>query len=200
MPEQFSLPGFDVTPTPRRPRHPQAPHTLFFAALPPASDLPRIEQRAQALLRQLGSTSKPIRADRKHVTLMSLGSYDDAVPRDLVDAATTVASALVMPGFELVFDRALSFKGSGALVLAGNDATAPITAFRQTLDQALVQAGLRTRPSNTAHMTLAYDDRHVPEHQIEPIRFAVQAFVLIDSLVGQGVHRHLGRWPLLPRP
>ena len=190
MPEQFSLPGFDLAPA----------HALFFAVMPPAADLPRIEQRAQAMLRQHGLSGKPIRADRKHVTLMSLGTYDGAVPQDLIDAASAVASANVVPGFELVFDRALSFKGSGAFVLAGDDVTAPITAFRQTLHAALAQAGLRTRPSNTAHMTLAYDDRHVEEQRIEPIRFAVQAVVLIDSLVGQGVHRHLGQWPLLPRP
>jgi RNA 2',3'-cyclic 3'-phosphodiesterase len=98
----------------------------------------------------------------------------------------------VLPGFEAVFDRALSFRGSGAFVLRGDDATTPISAFRNALSQALVQAGLRNWPSNTAHMTLAYDDRHVPEHRIEPIRFAVEKFVRIDSLVGQGVHRHLG--------
>lgn len=190
MPEQSSLPGFDPAPA----------HTLFFAVLPPASDLPLIERRARALLLQHGLTGKPIRMDRKHVTLLSLGSYAGAVPQDLVEAASGAAVALTMPSFEVVFDRALSFKGSGAFVLTGDDAKAPITAFRQALDQALAQAGLRTRPSGTAHMTLAYDDRHVTEHRIEPIRFAVEAFFLVDSLVGQGVHRQLGRWPLQPRP
>jgi RNA 2',3'-cyclic 3'-phosphodiesterase len=188
MPAQSSLPGFDLAP----------PHTLFFAVQPPASDLPRIEQRAQALLLQHGLTGKPIRADRKHVTLTSLGGYDGAVPQDLVDAASAVASALVMQGFEVVFNRVLSFRGSGAFVLRGDDATAPISVFRNALSQALAQAGLRSWPSNTAHMTLAYDDRHVQEHRIEPIRFVVEAFVLIDSLVGQGVHRHFGSWPLRP--
>jgi RNA 2',3'-cyclic 3'-phosphodiesterase len=196
MPEQFSLPGFDPAPTPKRPNPLRLPHTLFFAVLPPAGELPHIEQRAQALLLQHALTGKQIRADRKHVTLTSLGGYDGALPQDLVDAASAVASALVMPGFEVVFDRALSFRGSSAFVVRGEDGNASIDAFRQTLSQALTHAGLRHRPSNTAHMTLAYDDRPVPEHHIEPIRFAVQAFVLIDSLVGQGVHRHLGRWPL----
>ena len=190
MPEQFSLPGFD----------PARTHTLFFAVLPPVSDLPFIERRARTLLVQHGLTGKPIRMDRKHVTLLSLGSYAAAVPQDLVDAASGVAVALTMPSFEVMFDRALSFKGSGAFVLTGDDATAPITAFRGALDRALAQAGLRTRPSNNAHMTLAYDDRHVTEHRIEPLCFTVEAFVLIDSLVGQGVHRHLGHWPLQPRP
>jgi RNA 2',3'-cyclic 3'-phosphodiesterase len=195
MPDQFSLPGFEPAPQQRRPQH-----TLFFAILPPASALPGIEQRAQALLVLHGLTGKPIRTDRKHVTLISLGGYDEAAPENLVDAASAVASALVMPSFEVVFDKALTFPGSGAFVLRDYDAAAPINAFRKALNQALVQAGLRTRPSSTAHMTLAYDDRQIAEHQIEPIRFAVEAFVLIHSLVGQSVHRPLGRWPLRPRP
>jgi RNA 2',3'-cyclic 3'-phosphodiesterase len=196
MPEQFSLPGFDPAPKPRRPTPPRPQHTLFFAILPPIAALPGIEQRAQALLAQHGLAGKPIRADRKHVTLTSLGGYDQALPQELVDAVGTVAAALVMPRFEVVFDKALTFPNGSAFVLRGNDATAPISTFRKALGQALEQAGLRNQPTSTAHMTLAYDDRHVPEHRIEPIHFAVQAFVLIDSLVGQGVHRHLGRWPL----
>lgn len=199
MPEQFSLPGFDAAPTPKRPIRLRPPHTLFFAILPPASALAGIEQRAHALLVQHGLTGKPIRTDRKHVTLISLGGYDDAIPADLVDAAIAVASALVMPSFEVVFDKALTFPGSGAFVLRGDDAAAPINSFRKALDQALAQAGLRTRPINTAHMTLAYDERQIAQHSIEPLRWVAGEFVLIHSLVGQSVHRHLGRWPLLPR-
>lgn len=199
MPKQLSLPGFDPAPTPNRPAHPRAPHTLFFAVLPPAGDLPRIEQTAQALLLQHGLTGKPIRAERKHVTLIVLGGYNDAVPQDVVDAASAAASALLMPVFEVVFDRALSFAGSGAFVLRGADDAAPVDAFRQALGRALTQAGLWFRPIKTAHMTLAYDDRHVAEHLVEPVRWIAEDFVLIHSLAGQGVHRHLRRWPLLPR-
>jgi RNA 2',3'-cyclic 3'-phosphodiesterase len=199
MPEQLSLPGFDPAPKSRRPAHARAPYTLFFAVLPPAGDLPRIEQRAQALLLQHGLTGRPIRAERKHVTLIVLGSYDDTVPQDVVDAASAAASALAMPVFEVVFDRALSFTGSGAFVLRGAGDTAPVDAFRQALVRALAQSGLRFRPIDTAHMTLAYDDQHVAEHLIEPVRWVAEDFVLIHSLVGQGVHRHLRRWPLLPR-
>jgi RNA 2',3'-cyclic 3'-phosphodiesterase len=196
MPEQFSLPGFDPAPKPRRPTPPRPQRMLFFAILPPIAALPGIEQRAQALLAQHGLTGKPIRPDRKHVTLTSLGGYDEALPQELVDAVGAVAAALVMPRFEVVFDKALTFPNGRAFVLRGDDATAPISTFRKALGQSLAQAGLRNQPTSTAHMTLAYDDRHVPEHRIEPIRFAAEAFVLIESLVGQTVHRHLGRWPL----
>jgi RNA 2',3'-cyclic 3'-phosphodiesterase len=196
MPEQFSLPGFDAASKQQRARQPRPPHTLFFAILLPTGALPSIEKRAKALLLQHGLTGKPIRVDRKHVTLISLGGYDEAVPQGLVEDASVVASALLMPSFEVMFDRVLTFPGSSAFVLRGDDATAPISTFRKALGQALAQAGLRNQPTSTAHMTLAYDDRHVPEHRIEPIRFAAEEFVLIESLVGQTVHRHLGRWPL----
>jgi RNA 2',3'-cyclic 3'-phosphodiesterase len=155
---------------------------------------------ALALHQQHGLTGKPIRLDLLHVTLLSLGSYDDAVPQALVDAASTVASNLAMPRFDVLFDRALSFPGSSAFVLRGYDADALSGAFRKALGQALTQAGLRARPSNTAHMTLAYDDRQVPEHRIEPVRWMAEEFALIDSLVGQTVHRHLDHWPLHPPP
>jgi RNA 2',3'-cyclic 3'-phosphodiesterase len=190
--EQFSLPGFDPAPTRKRP-----PNTLFFAILPPASALAGIERAALALREQHGLTGKPIRTDRLHVTLHSLGGFDDTVPQGLVDAASAAASTIAMPCCEVVFDRALSFTGSGAFVLRGDDAAAPISAFRHALGEALAHAGLRAEPINTAHMTLAYDDRRIAEHRLdEPLRMAVEAFVLIHSLVGQGVHRHLGRWSL----
>jgi RNA 2',3'-cyclic 3'-phosphodiesterase len=191
MPDQYSLPGFEPTPTQRRPQH-----TLFFAILPPSSELSRIEQVALALRQRHGLTGKPIRLDRLHVTLLSLGGHDDAVPQALIDAVGAAASNLAMPRFEVLFDRALSFPGSGAFVLRGDDANAPISAFRKALGQALTHAGLRSRPSNTAHMTLAYGDRQVPEHRIEPLRWMAEEFALIDSLVGQTVHRHLSHWPL----
>lgn len=195
MPEQFLLPGFDPAPKQRR-----LPHTLFFAILPPASALPHIEHVAQALRQQHGLTGKPIRADRLHVTLHSLGGFDGAVPQGLVDAASAAASTLAVRRFEVMFDTALSFPGSGAFVLRGDDVAAPISAFRKALCEALARAGLPARPSNTAHMTLAYGDRLIAEHQIEPVRWMAEDFVLIDSLVGQTVHQHLGRWPLPLHP
>jgi RNA 2',3'-cyclic 3'-phosphodiesterase len=194
MPDQFSLPGFDPAPQRQGPQD-----TLFFALLPPAAALLNIEQRAQALLLQNGLTGKPVPADRKHVTLIVLRGYHGVVPQVAADAASAVASALKLPGFEVVLGSALSFKGSDAFVLRGAESNAPMDAFRQALDHALTQAGFRARPIHTAHMTLAYDARHVAEQLIEPVRWIAEDFVLIHSLVGQGVHRHLGRWRLQPR-
>jgi RNA 2',3'-cyclic 3'-phosphodiesterase len=205
MPEQFSLPGFD--PAPRRPQHAQRQargglrpdHTLFFAILPSAGDRARIDQAALALRSRHGSVGHPVKAARLHVTLHSLGGFLEEVPQDLIDAAMAVASGVAAAPFDIVFHSALSFAGSAAFVLRGDDAGTPLTAFRSELGVALRQAGLRAHPSNAAHMTLAYGDRDIPVQRMAPIRWTAEHFVLVDSLVGQGIHRHLGRWPLQAR-
>jgi RNA 2',3'-cyclic 3'-phosphodiesterase len=205
MPEQLSLPGFD--PAPRQPQHAhrqprsglRPDHTLFFAILPSAGDRVRIEQAARGLRSRHGLIRHPVKAARLHVTLHRLGGFAEEVPQDLIDAAMAVASGLVVAPFEIVFHTAVSFAGSGAFVLRGDDAGTPLTAFRNELGLALRQAGLRAHPSHAAHMTLAYGDRDIPAQRMAPIHWTAEHFVLIDSLVGQGIHRHLGRWRLQAR-
>lgn len=53
-----------------------------------------------------------------------------------------------------------------------------------------------TKSIGTPHVTLLYDDRHVAEHAVDTIRWTVQEFVLVHSLVGQTLYIPLGRWPL----
>jgi RNA 2',3'-cyclic 3'-phosphodiesterase len=168
--------------------------------LPPADVLPRLQQIAQVLLRKHGLSAKPIRPDRLHVTLHSLGTYETALPPELVDRAKTAAAGLLMAPFVLCFNKVLTFSGNKALVLRGDDhlslpAGSP-AALRQALGLALMQAGLRPQASQTTHMTLAYAERDVAEHPIEPLFWRAQNLVLIHSLRGQGEHRHLAHWPL----
>jgi 2'-5' RNA ligase len=47
-------------------------------------------------------------------------------------------------------------------------------------------------------MTLLYDRRAVAERPVEPIRWRVRGLVLLRSLVGQGRHQVLARWPIGP--
>jgi RNA 2',3'-cyclic 3'-phosphodiesterase len=203
MPEQLSLPGFDPPPAhPSPPARPATPrrswqgHTLFFAILPRADDLPRIEHITQVLLRRHGLNAKAIRPGRLHVTLHSLGNHEAALPDGLVDRAQAAAAGLVMPGFVLRLSKVLTFSGSRALVLCSDDNSPALSALRDALGLALAHAGLRPQASQTAHMTLAYAERDVAAHAIEPLSWPVHDFVLIHSLRGQGVHQHLGRWPL----
>lgn len=208
MAEQFNLPGFDV-PSPPAPSAPplrrgqptapygaRLPHSLFFALLPSHEDAQRIAQWAKTLRAELGLAGKLLLPERLHVTLRDLGGYEHGLPEDVVAAAKTAAAAVSMPRFDVAFDRLLHFPASRAVVLRSGTPSAPLAALAQTLGHAVQQAGLRTKPGGTAHMTLMYDGRGVPERGIEPVCWTATEFVLVHSRVGKTEHVALGRWPL----
>jgi 2'-5' RNA ligase len=56
----------------------------------------------------------------------------------------------------------------------------------------LIHRILRFEP----HMTLSYNGQPVAEHLIEPIRWRVDEFVLINSHSGKSIHEVVGCWPL----
>lgn len=203
MTDQFSLPGFDAprSPPPRvKAAHAQRPrHGLFFGTLPTPDDLSRVEATASPLRLRHGTTRGLVKAERLHVTCCDLGSFREAPPQDLVDAAMAVAAGLVLQSFEIVFERVLRFKGNQALVLLEREGVTHLSAFCEALGQALVRGGVPVDIVGTPHMTLGYGGAAVSETLREPLRWMAPDFVLVHSLVGQGEHRHLGRWPLAPR-
>ncbi len=200
--EQASLPGFEVLPSPpgriKAPHARDARHGLFFAIMPALSELPRVEAAAVPLRQRHGVTSGPVRAERLHVTCCDLGSFRELPPQDLINAAMTVAASLALPSFQIDFGRVMRFRGNEALVLLENEGATPLTLFRCALDEALVRAHVPVNFAGTLHMTLAYGGGGVSEPLAELVHWVAQDFVLIHSLVGQGQHRHLGRWSLLP--
>ncbi len=109
-------------------------------------------------------------------------------------------AAVSLSPFEVGFDRALSFTNKRAtrpfVVRATGDVVALMTLHRD-VGEALTRAGLGRWVTRhfTPHMTLLYDRRLVEEHMIEPFGWTVTDFVLVHSLVGQGRHIHLARWP-----
>ena len=65
------------------------------------------------------------------------------------------------------------------------------------LGAAMQKAGLgRAKAHYAPPMTLLYDTRRVDEQPIETIRWTAREFVLVHSLLGRGVYKSLGRWPL----
>jgi len=211
MAEQFNLPGFDVPSPPVPPAPPRARsqppvqrgamlrHSLFFALVPPAEDAQRIAQVAKTLRAEHGLAGKLLLPERLHVTLRGLGGYEKSPPDDVVAAAKAAAvavMALARPRFDVTFDRLLHFPASRAVVLRSGTPSVPLAALARALGLAVQQAGLRTKPGGTAHMTLMYDERGLPEHSIEPVGWTATEFVLIHSLVGKTEHLVLGRWPL----
>jgi 2'-5' RNA ligase len=186
---QLSLPGFEPSPE---------LDFLFFALLPAARDVPQIARLRARLLLEFGLTGQPIATERLHVSLHTVGAWH-GLSRAAVRTAKEVGASLSKRPFEIVFDRAMSFAGNGALVLRASGCLA-LASLHHALGIEMKKAGIgrSVTPRFTPHMTLLYSDRMVKEQPIEPVRWTVRDFVLVQSLRGRGEshHNHLARWPL----
>ncbi|MEQ1713197.1 MAG: hypothetical protein ABL908_17590, partial [Hyphomicrobium sp.] len=96
--------------------------------------------------------------------------------------------------------RVASFSGSHgqrALVLTGDgDGVAGFMRLQEVLNHTLMKAGLRLprQTGSSPHLTVMYDENRTVDFAIQPIVWTVSRFVLVDSLVGQSRHVHLGQW------
>lgn len=180
---------------------PPSTDRLFFALLPDAAAIARIEKLVNDLQGDFGLKGKPLGAQRFHVTLHVVGDFPH-FPQAHADASVRVAqAATAMPTFKLCFDRVGSFSRNARnmpLVLLGDDGLVGVRALQQALDLAMAQIGLGhgLREHHSPHLTLLYDDRHVAAQPIEPITWTAREFVLVRSLIGQSRHEVLARLPL----
>lgn len=195
MSEQLVFQGFELRPLP------EPTDGLFLALVPPAAIADRVSELIQQLRYCHGLRSEALSPLRLHVTLHYLGAYN-GLPQTLVESVCAAAPAVSMPPFEISFDRALSFtnkrKARPFVLRAGRDIVA-LSVLHRAVGEAMTRVGLGrwVRPHFTPHMTLLYDRRLVDEHPIEALGWTVTDFVFVHSLVGQGKHIHLARWPLL---
>jgi 2'-5' RNA ligase len=186
---QIPLPGFEPSPE---------LDFLFLALLPAAEDALQIVRLRERLLLERGLTGRRIATERLHVSLHTVGTWH-GLSRAAVGAAKDIGASFAKPPFELAFDRAMSFAGERAFVLRA-EADAAFTSFHHALGIEMKKAGIGRSVTSrfTPHLTLLYGDRIVTERSIEPIRWTVRDFVLVQSLRGRGRsrHIHLARWPL----
>jgi 2'-5' RNA ligase len=192
MGEQLSLVGVEAS---RRP-----PDNLFFAVLPDEVAAADISRLARHQSRAHGLKGKPILAERSHVSLHNISDYAGRL-RGIVAAGCEAGAAVVMPSFDVVFDRVVSFGGRSAnqpLVLRGGDGVVGLLTLHRHLGAALQKVGLWrcVKPKYEPHVTLLYDDRRVAEQAVDTVRWTVREFVLVHSLHGQGRYVFLGRWKL----
>lgn len=175
-------------------------HNVFFAALPDATMSAGTEGIARDLRRHLRLTATPIPPERLHVSLLSVGGFSGSCPPAVIDTAMRAAGTVSMAPFRAEFDRVASFSashGQRALVLTGaGDGVAGFMKLQEALKHALMKAGLRPlrQPNYSPHLTMMYDENRTCDFPIEPIGWTVSRFVLVDSLVGQSRHVHLGQW------
>ena len=176
---------------------------LFFALLPDAAAIARIERLIGQLRQDLGLKGKARGAARYHVTLRLLGDFP-SFPQEVADAACAAAQALTaIPSFKLGFDRVGTIvrrPRNMPLVLLGEDGVISVKAFQASLDKALERVGLGAggRSQYAPHLTLLYDDRFVAPCPIEAIGWTAHEFVLVRSLLGQSRHEVVARWALHP--
>lgn len=209
MVDQFSLFGGDDPASGSRPRASSsaaatdrevARHALFFALVPRTQDAELIAEAGRRIARECGVLGNALEPSRLHVSLYTVGDYEDVLPQDLVDTLISAAGRVSHSAFDVAFDRAASFSSARAFVLksATDDALASLHAFRRKLGMALADAGLPiTDRKMTPHLTLSYGTGVASELAVAPVRWRAREFVLIDSHVGRHVHRVLGRWALV---
>ncbi|MGO4395437.1 2'-5' RNA ligase family protein [Variovorax sp. M-6] len=173
--------------------------SLFFALQPDAAAAARAVALAARLRADHGLRTPPTGMDRLHVTLYHLGPAD-ALP-DLVARAQRAAATLDSPAFDVSFDLITSFKaGKGNKhphVLMGRQPMQALQVFRFNLGVALGVHGVAAdKRAFTPHLTLLRDTHAMPEQSVAPIAWTAREFVLVRSLIGQGRHVVLERWPL----
>jgi 2'-5' RNA ligase len=196
MPEQLWLPGLEAPPVPT--------DGLFFAVFPDTRTAAGISKLAQQLCAETRSKSKPLAANRLHVTLLHLGNFAGGLPPARVDAAMSAAASISMEPFSVEFDSAVSFAlkpRPGPLVLSGGEGVVGLHALHDALGLALQNAGFGDRAVSpatpyTPHVTLAYGMPWIATRPVEAVSWNVREFALVHSLLGRTRHVVLARWPL----
>jgi RNA 2',3'-cyclic 3'-phosphodiesterase len=168
-----------------------------LAIFPRFEDARRLARAAADLHSQHDLDGPLLSPGRLHITLHAIAGLSDNMPQAVVDAAIAASSRVVSPSLPIVFDHVLSFTDSNAFVLRCNPGSdAAIARLRQSLALALRRAGLHPEPSDTPHMTMLYDPRHISQHAIELICWTATGFALILSHVGIHHHQWISRWGL----
>ena len=195
MSDQMSLDGFEPKAT--------RLYNLFLALMPDENAASRAQALAMRLGQAQGVALKAARTARFHVTLFHVGNFLGEVPADTLRATKVVAQSMVAASFNVAFDEVGSFNGKpGRLPVVLLGAASPgLMQFQAELDQKMKRAGLTHGEHHrqfTPHLTLFYGRSPVQVQACEPIAWHAKDFVLIRSVVGEGVYIEEGRWPLQP--
>jgi 2'-5' RNA ligase len=176
-------------------------HYLFFAIRPDAETAEGICRLAAEVRRRHGLTGRPVAAERLHISLNFVA--DVAKPdRQVIDRALAAAAEVAMQPFVVALDRVGSWgRGAGKkpLVLWADDGVVGARMLHEKIHAPLAATGLapRIEPNIEPHLTLLRDEAQAPLAFVDPVKWTVGEFVLLDSVRGEGRHEVLGRWPLI---
>ena len=168
---------------------------LFFAAIPDAGISARVVAIGRELREEYGLFGRVLRPQHVHSTLWHVGDAIEPPSNAVREFLRSQAETIDALAFRVSFDHVLSFR-NGALVLCGTDGVVGLEMLHEELKRRLFVKGKR-HAAFKPHMTLLRDRRHVSALAVEPpIEWDVTEFVLVHSLLGKTVHRHVARFPL----
>jgi 2'-5' RNA ligase len=181
---------------------PPQPEIFFFALRPDPAAAREMIKVGKWCRERYGLSARLYGLDRLHVSLAPAVSRR-GFRKDDVAAAVNAAACITADPFTVTFSRICTLGGRDKrpVVLCCDDGVAALTTLRNTLRDELVKVGLwhgsvQFRP----HVTLFWDRCRVPEANLKaPIRWTVEEFVLVQSMIGRSRHVDLARWPLRDR-
>ncbi len=202
-PRQLGLPGLappeTKAPEPPTPRAPKKfsglPDRLFFGIQLDAEAAYDATQVGMRIKREHRLQRPLRRKDLLHVSLQSIGDFN-GLPNGLVDRLSEAAASVATRPFEAAFDCEMSF--GTCIVLAGSKGGGGIRELERDLGAALEKGRIRG-PSRrfNPHVTLMYDQTPIPTKRLpRPVRWKVEEFVLIHSLLAKGTHIVVQTFPL----
>lgn len=174
---------------------------LFLAVQPTATAAADAFSRGQNQRRMLGMRGRQRPEDVLHMTLIGLGGGLGRAPSAYLNRLKRAVGKVSFPQFDVVLDRTMSFRSSGAaspFVLVAEDEVVPAQALRLALMRSLEATGASPplHRRMTPHMTLLYDRTTWPIQPVAPVWWTAREFVLIESWVGRTKHVVLDAWPL----
>ena len=178
-------------------------YNLFLAARPLPDEAAAIGDFAVGLNRDHGLQGHLIKRENLHVTLVAFTGVKES-EQTVLEKVPAAAKRVVLPAFDVVFDRAAGFSGGKgkAVVLMGGDGVTGLVTLQRALITALHKEWLKIPPNPRymPHMTLLYAATDIAETAVPPQRWTATEFVFIRSLAGKSTHVILGRWPLHGSP
>lgn len=164
---------------------------LFFALWPDSET----RARCAAISAALKHCGRPVHPDNLHVTLVFLGSVDDATETKLVDAAAAVNFAKI----SIRFDALNYWRRPRIICLCGKPEDSAVARLVAQLNALASSLDIPTddRPYQ-AHITLLRKANKLPALAFDPIVWQADAFCLAESCsTPEGVvYRVLKTWPL----
>lgn len=83
-------------------------------------------------------------------------------------------------------------------MLYGGKSVAALKTLSTRLRDVLTRPGSEKREPFMPHMTLLRSKTLVPPREVDPVTWTAREIVLVHSLLGKTMHRHVGRLPLRP--